>query len=266
MGSDHSPTSSPRRQGQKKSILVRAIAEHRITGSATYIPQDHPLNQHAIIPELPHSRELPNSQENLRGHNIRNTTLSQEDSATVYNPYTSRCSVFFTEKIHTTMISPVDKSDFVMLYLMIGGPPFFTKRQASLPPSSLEINRAWSSMTYRAPEVRKKRRHMGLWNPLVSEFQKTRILSDVEVYNTDLRGVAAAVPLRWTQTTFWDYLRSLYPPQMLSENYVAKWTIECSVCGEEVDGYTSDPLWKGRYIHHKENNCIASEECKRENL
>ncbi len=265
MDSYHSPTSSPSRQSPKKSILSRAKEQHRITGSATYIPQDHPLKD-TIVPELPHSRESPKSQENIRGHVIRDTTLAQEDSATVYNPYTYRCSVFFTEKIYTTILSPVDKSDFVMLYLMIGGLPFFTKRRAAVPPSSLEINRAWSSFTYRAPEVRNKRRHMGLWNPLATEFQKTRILSDVEIYNTDLRGVAAAVPVRWTQTTFWDYLRSLYPPQTLSENYVAKWSIECSVCGEEVDGYTSDPLWKGRYMHHRENNCIASEESRHENL
>lgn len=261
MDSDHSP-SSPRSRSPHKSSLARAIAERRITASATYIPQDHPLFRLSSIPELPSFPDLYTPQ----NYEIQHTAPSSARTTNVaHDPYTAQRSAPATERLHTESISPArDMSDFIMLYATITGPPFFTpRREPGAPPSTAEFHRAWASVTYRPESVRATRRDQGRWDPLAREFHAQRTLSEAQVYDTDLRAVAVAVPRRWTHGRFWKFVRTLYSAEVCSANCVLQWVVECPVCGEEVAGYASDPLWNGRYMYHQENCCIASEQSGR---
>lgn len=156
-----------------------------------------------------------------------------------------------------------DKSNFVMLYLTISGPPFFTPREPGRSFSTGDFHRAWGSVTFRPPHVRAELREEGRWDPFEFPFKAQRTLSEAQVYNTDLRDVAFAIPLRTTNEAFWKYLRTLYSVRVCSTHYVVQWAIECPVCGEEVVGYASDPLWNGRYLYHRENDCISGGESRR---
>ncbi|KJA14299.1 hypothetical protein HYPSUDRAFT_220556 [Hypholoma sublateritium FD-334 SS-4] len=290
---DYSQTSSPLSRSSHKSSLARAIAERRITASATYIPQDHPLFQFSSIPELP---PLPESY-TPQSYQARHTTLPPADPTTAHDPYFTHRSFPATEHVHSENVLPPrdrtahdpyithrsfpptehvhgenvlptrDRSEFIMLYLTITGPPFFTNRcTPGTPPSPAEFHRAWASVKYRPESVREKRRNQGRWDPLAQEFQEQRTLSDAEVYDTDLRNVAVAVPLRWTHDRFWKFVRTMYSSEVCSENHVVEWVVECPVCAEEVAGYASDPIWNGRYIYHQENCCLASEQSRRARL
>ena len=153
-----------------------------------------------------------------------------------------------------------DRSNFVMVYLTINGPPMYSNRGEPGNPISPSIfHRAWASVCFRPPHVRAELREQGHWDPFAWTWREQRTLSESQLYNKDLRGGATALPLHTTHERFWKYLWTLYPADVYNDFHIVQWAIECPVCSEEVVGYASDPQWNGRYIYHRENCCISSE-------
>ncbi|KJA14029.1 hypothetical protein HYPSUDRAFT_209051 [Hypholoma sublateritium FD-334 SS-4] len=285
-GSDY--TTSPSHRGAHRSSLARAIAERRITASATYIPDYHPAKYLPPIPELPSLHE-PHTRQS---HDARHSTPAQATPSTAYSPsppqpyyrhsaagalghstdhHRTRADAAPahsasapTEQLYTADMPPVpDATACVMLYLTIGGPPFYTPRAPGRAFSPGAFHRAWASVTFRPAHERAALRAAGRWDPFAQALAARRTLSEGQVHDTDLRGVAVAVPLRMDHEAFWRYLRTLYSDRVCSAHYVLQWALECPVCGDEVVGYASDPLWRGRYIYHRENDCIAGGESRR---
>ncbi len=286
MDSEYTRSPSSHERSPHKNLLARAIAERRITASATYLPPTFSLDGLPPIPELSSFQEAHAGEDRDFAHSTPATAVdspgrplpmpqpylchSARDAPTRGRDHHSRHADesrsqrtgSLREVMYTADMPEIlhDKSNFVMLYLTISGPPMYSDRSASgILISAGVFHRAWASACFRPPHVRAELRAQGRWDPFAWAFREQRTLSESQLYNTDLRDVATALPLHTTHKLFWKYLWTLYSAEVCNDYHIVQWVIECPVCSEEVVGYASDPQWNGRYIYHRENCCVASE-------